>query len=206
MSCIVFDVGANDGSSCIKFAENFPPATVYAFEPTPKLVSDLLKKTEYIPTYHVIPNAVSDVEGKATFYIAGSEGCDWGCSSLNNFSDDLDKTWPGREDFKVTDKIEVDVIRLDTFIKKNNIPRIDYLHVDVQGRDLEVLMSLGDEIGIVRNGVIEMATHADVKLYKEQKYTLVDAIKFLNTNGFMIQAIQPNDIFCNEVNVHFVKR
>lgn len=47
------------------------------------------------------------------FNIAGQ--ADWGCSSLLEFSNGLDKTSPGRTDLKVTDTITVNTIRLDTF-------------------------------------------------------------------------------------------
>ncbi len=47
-------------------------------------------------------------------------------------------------DFNVTDTIDVDVIKLKDFINDNNIDKIDYLHCDVQGHDLEVLIGLED--------------------------------------------------------------
>ena len=205
MPAVFFDVGANNGSSSIPVAQQNKDVTVWAFEPTPKLAQELIEKTKDLPNYRVVQKAVSNEAGTAKFYIAGSDGCDWGCSSLNNFSEDLDKTWPGRVDFKVTDTVDVDVIRLDKFVEENGITRIDHLHVDVQGKDLEVLMGLGDKLTTVASGVIEMAMSADVKLYKEQKYVLVDAIKFLNENGFRVARIEPNDVYCNEVNVYFFR-
>lgn len=202
---VIFDVGANDGSSCIRFAQASPDNIVWAFEPTPKFAQELEEKYKGLPNYHVVQKAVSDVPGTAKFYIAGTPGCDGGCSSLNQFSDNLEETWPGRIDFKVTDTIDVDVIRLDQFMKDNNIEKIDYLHVDVQGKDMEVLFSLGDKLTSVGSGVMEMPLTDDVKLYKDQKYTLVDGVKFLTKNGFRVQRIEPNDVFCNEVNVYYYR-
>lgn len=195
---ILFDVGANDGSSMFKFTED-PNNIVYAFEPTPRLVQQLKEKAKTRPNYIVIDKAVSNVAGKATFNVAGQ--ADWGCSSLNSFNDNLDKTWPGRQDFKVTEQIEVDVIRLEDFINENQINRIDFLHCDVQGKDLEVLFGLGKHIDIVQGGVIEMPTSHDNKLYKDQQYIAQDAITFLEFHGFEIVQIQPNDVYNNEVNI-----
>lgn len=199
---VYFDVGANDGSSMIRYAED-PSNTVYAFEPTPRMIEVIHSKTKHLQNYHIVPKAVSDWEGKTTFHIAGQ--ADWGCSSLNHFNDNLDRTWPGRTDFKVTDSIDVDVIRLDAFIKDTDITEIEYLHVDVQGSDLEVLLGLGDYISIVKAGVIEMPTSHERKLYKDQKYILDDAIRFLESNDFKIVRIDSNDCFNNEVNVHFTR-
>lgn len=202
---IVFDVGANDGSTCIRFAQERPDTVVWAFEPTPKLADELREKTKHMSNYHVVQKAVSDVPGTAKFYVAGTPGCDWGCSSLNQFNDNLEETWPGRPDFKVTDTIEVEVIRLDTFMAENNIVSVDHLHVDVQGKDMEVMMSLGDKLTSVGSGVIEMPLSDDVKLYKDQKYTLVDGVKFLTKNGFRVHRIESNDVFCNEVNIFYYR-
>lgn len=200
---IYFDVGANDGSSMLRYADD-PNSTVYAFEPTPRMIDIIKQKTAHLPNYVIVPKAVADWEGKTTFFISGQ--ADWGCSSLNTFNDDLDKTWPGRTDFKVTDSIEVDVIRLDSFVKENNINEIDFLHVDVQGSDLEVLMGLGEYLSIVKAGVIEMPTSHERKLYKNQKYLANDAIKFLEDNGFFIDHVTANDYFNNEVNIFFQRK
>jgi hypothetical protein len=70
-------------------------------------------------------------------------------------------------------------------------------------KDLEVLISLGDKINIVRTGVIEMPTSHEKKLYKDQKYIEKDAVEFLNKNGFQIDKIESNDCYRNEVNIYF---
>ncbi len=201
---VVFDVGANNGNDTIPLAKNNKNITVYAFEPTPELFSLLCEKTKDTPNYKITNKAVSNYNGKSTFYISGK--ADWGCSSLNQFNDNLDKTWSGRTDFCVTDTIEVDVITLKNFIIDNNIDTIDYLHVDAQGNDLEVLYGLEEYIKIVKEGVIEMPICHDTKLYKNQKYLLSDAILFLTQNNFKIISIKPNDIHGNEFNIYFTSK
>lgn len=198
------DVGANDGSSLIHFAEASPDNIVYAFEPTPKLIETLEQKSSHLPNYRIIPKAVANYNGKDTFYVSGNS--DWGTSSLCKFNDNLDETWPGRTDFKVTDQIQVEVIRLEDFIEENNIHSIEYLHVDAQGKDLEVLFGLGQYLTIVKEGVIEMPVKHDNRLYKNQQYLAEDAIIYLQQKGFEIQTVRPNDIFMNEVNIHFRMR
>lgn len=200
---IVLDVGANNGSSCIDMALSSPMTMVYAFEPTPKMIEAIRKKTEHLSNYTIVPCAVCDYNGSAKFHIAGKR--DWGCSSLNSFNDNLEKTWPGRDDFTVTDEIWVKVYRLDTFMEENNISHIDFLHVDVQGKDLEVLFGLGQYIKDVKKGVIEMPMSHEKKLYKDQKYIASDAIEFLKKNKFTITKMTYNDVFENEVNIYFEK-
>jgi FkbM family methyltransferase len=197
---VYFDVGANDGESMIWLARQNPANIVYAFEPTPILVGMLLEKAASLPNYKVVPKAVSDWEGRSTFGIAARE--DWGCSSLHTFNDNLDQTWPGRH-FGFTESVEVDVIRLDSFITQHSILEVEFLHVDVQGCDMEVLLGLGDHLRKVKAGVIEMPSSHDVKLYKTQKYVAQDAIEFLQRNGFQIVDKAPNDRWSNELNIKF---
>ena len=198
-----FDVGANSGTDSLRVAGSRSDAIVYAFEPTPRLIEHLKSSSVGLNNYIVVPKAVSNYNGETTFYISGN--ADWGCSSICEFNNNLEETWPGRKDFKVTDQVKVDVIKLVDFIKDNNIESIDYLHVDAQGQDLEVLMGLEDKINIVKAGVIEMPTSHNTKLYKNQKYLKDDAINFLKEKGFQIVGVNSNDAQCNEVNIFFSK-
>lgn len=196
-----FDVGANSGSDSLGVARSRPDAIVYAFEPTPKLIEDLKAHSRDLSNYKIIPKAVSDFTGTATFRISGN--ADWGCSSLCDFNDNLQTTWPGRTDFKVTDQLAVDVIQLADFVEEHRITRIDYLHVDAQGKDLEVLFGLRNHIDIVQAGQIEMPSRHNTKLYKDQKYVVDDAIKFLESHGFTVRGVHSNDAQGNEMNVFF---
>ena len=197
----IIDVGAADGSSCTHWFQQPEEVTIWAFEPRPDAYDNLFMLSKKWPTYHVINKAVSNFTGKAKFNVSVAGEC----SSLGEFAEGLETTWPGRTDLKVSDTIEVDVIRLEDFVNEFKIEKIDLLHVDAQGHDLEVLMGLGEKITIVGSGVIEMPrTHA-VKLYKDQKYDMNDAIEFLIKNGFLIHSIKVNDPQCNEVNIVYFR-
>jgi FkbM family methyltransferase len=154
-----------------------------------------------LENYVIVPKAVSDYNGTAEFNVAGN--WDWGCSSLLKFSRKSQTDWPGRTDFHVTYKLNVDVIRLDTFIEENGITKIDHLHIDTQGSDLNVMKGLGEYLHIVTEGKLEAGTSDDV-LYEGQN-KLNDCIKFLLLNGFKVVDVNSNDVFCHEVNVVFKK-
>ncbi len=180
---IFFDVGANIGSSSLHLL-NQNDWTVYAFEPTPELISVINSKVGENKRYNIIPMAVGNENKIIKFNIAGHY--DWGCSSVLNFSDNLDKTWEGREDFYFTSQIDVQMIKLIDFCKANDVTKIDYLHIDAQGFDYEVLLGLEDMINIVEEGCLETAQNHDVKLYKDQKYVLDDVLRFLIAHDFIM--------------------
>ena len=178
----IFDVGANDGKTFLEEACN--GSRIYLFEPTPFLVNKICEWIDEYPNVTLIQKAVAEYDGKTDFNIAGQN--DWGCSSLLEFSEGLEKTWPGRTDFKVTDRIAVETTRLDTFLRLHpEITSIDYLHVDTQGSDLSVLRSLGDMISIVQEGVVEVPQSREVMLYKGQ-HTKEDMVSFLTMKGFEV--------------------
>lgn len=199
---VYFDVGANNGFTSIPVAAQNQDIKVYAFEPTPEMIHEIEKKTIGFNNYFLTKKAVSNYNGRATFKVAGH--ADWGCSSLLEFSEKSKTDWPGRTDFDVTQEIEVDVIRLDSFIEEHGITKIDYLHIDTQGSDLKVLEGLGKYIDIVMEGGMEAAAKEDI-LYKGQN-TQEQSIEFLQKNGFSITSIQINDEYCNEVNIFFKRK
>jgi FkbM family methyltransferase len=199
---VFFDVGANNGHTSVAIAKKNPNVRVFAFEPTPRMAAEIESKTAGLKNYMLTRKAVSDHAGKAKFKVAGQG--DWGCSSLLEFSERSRTEWPGRTDFVVTEEIEVEVIRLDKFIEENGIETIDFLHIDTQGSDLNVLKGLGKYLSLVKQGAMEAAAKPDI-LYRGQN-TRDESIAFLEANGFEILGVQDNDDQRNEVNIFFKKK
>lgn len=205
---LILEVGANSGETGIGLAIGNRNMHVIAFEPVPEMIAAITAKYNEaverhgpLTNYTLIRAAVSDFNGDAEFNVAGQE--DWGCSSLNTFSERLDETWPGRTDFKVTHKIPVKVIRLDTFLQDIPVQLITYMHCDTQGSDIKVLNSMGEYRKCLMRGVIECATSRSVALYKEQ-HTIEDVVIDFLRWGYEIERIISNDQHLNEVNVNFV--
>jgi len=199
MKRVYFDVGANSGESMMHYAGD--GAIVYAFEPTPRMIDILEEKSKGVANYRIVKKAVADYNGKSTFFISGNQ--DWGCSSLNTFNDNLDKSWPGRTDFKVTDQIEVDVVRLDDFIKEHCIREIEFFHCSAQGKDMEVLMGMGIHLKKIKQGQLSMSVKHDTRLYKDTKYISKDVISFLEEAGFRVDQTLFNDPYHNEERILF---
>jgi FkbM family methyltransferase len=198
---IKFDVGANSGYDTKLLASD--GSIVYAFEPTHELLANhlwpLSKQNENIK---VIPFSVDTKNSFQNFNIAGQN--DWGCSSLYEFSDDIHQTWPGRSDFKKTHSYQVPTITLYDFCNLYGIDRIDFLHIDAQGNDLNVLLSLKDKISIVNEGAVEASDRVD--LYKGVNNRIEDVRSFLISNSFEIMEEVPNDIIGAEINIRFIRK
>jgi hypothetical protein len=72
------------------------------------------------------------------------------------------------------------LLNLSTFIKKNKIKKIDYLKIDTEGYELNVLKGLNKHIKNIR--LIHFEHHYD-DMYKK-KYTYHDIHSHLSKNHF----------------------
>jgi len=89
---------------------------------------------------------ISNKNGYSTFYITK----DPDCSSLLEPNSSKLKKWYGNHRFKVKKKIKVKVLSINKFLKENKIDYIDWLVMDLQGIELELVKSLDPKI---RNGI-----------------------------------------------------
>ena len=119
---ICFDVGANLGYYTILMAKSVPQGKVYAFEPDPFSYALLQLNVQLNGLKNVIVNqsALGDRPGMSTFVQCTD-------SAFNSFRDTARRA--------VSGIIEVSVDTLDNFVYANNIPRIDFLKLDVEGAE-----------------------------------------------------------------------
>ena len=185
-TCI--EVGANQGTDTDRFIEQYD--RVFAFEPIQELCNKLWEKYRFNSKVMVFPFAVDIVNAFKNFNI--STGYDWRSSSLFEF--DYDNLRGGkwyepdpnfyRGDMETHHSYLVPTITLYDFVTMYNINKIEYLHIDAQGNDINVLRSLKHKINIVEAGILEVGCGLDI--YKNTDNRVETAITFLNVNGFKI--------------------
>lgn len=187
-------VGAGLPLDFIEEARKNPELTVYAFEPNKDMAS---KYTNLPNNYKIIYKAVSNFTGTATFNISN----EFTCSSLKQFTSLADEL-----NYKHIKTVEVPVIRLDEFLEENNVDLVDYLVVDAQGADYEVIEGLGHKLDIIKKGQVEsMAIDDPDTLYEGQKdyHSLVNLLG----NGFDFRIINNDGGLGNrEINLIFIKK
>lgn len=201
---LLIEVGAFDGKDSLKYHSN--GYKVFTFEPKKDLFEDLSNRTKELKNYTVINKAVCKTNGKTIFNICRNGGA----SSILEFKskDELIKNWgENRKDIHFANKsYEVETIRLDTFLEEYKLENtmIDFLHIDAQGVDLEVLESLGDYIQNVIEGVVETVKDKEKSIYVNQNENTYDNVKkFLEKNNFKITKVVSNDKTGCEFNVFF---
>lgn len=188
---IFFDIGTNWGEISLSYIEENggdENVIVYAFEPLEEAYLSLKQRTSHLKNYHLFPWAVDIEDGMGTFNVSDQtklpDRGQNGSSSLLEFDQNAVRLyWSGRNDFVTSKKVDVTKVRLDTFIEQYSVPYISFLHIDVQGNDLNVLKSLGRFVSIVEEGRVEVPERPEVALYKNQ-HTKFDVEKWLDENGF----------------------
>ncbi len=129
---VVFDIGANTGIYGLVTQTLNPSAKIFAFEPVARVFQKLrlnIEKNNF-PIYPV-EKAASNFNGSASIYDLPSE---------HIYSVTVGKDLSGSKDSK---KVEISTLRLDTFIKENNITNIDLMKIDVETHEPEVLEGMG---------------------------------------------------------------
>jgi len=124
---IVFDIGAYVGDTALWFSKAVgPQGKVYAFEPEPFNFEKLKVNLEQNRVTNVIPMqlAVSDKEGEMR--VAGG-----GSSSI------MTQAGSGTS---------VKVTTIDEFVQANKLPQVDFIKMDVEGHELNVLKGAAETI------------------------------------------------------------
>ena len=130
---VIFDVGANTGVFALIAKTINPNAEVYAFEPV-KRVAQKIDYNNSINNYDikVIQKAAADYDGVGTIYDPMEEHLYSVTVNKNGNSPDRDVT-----------AVEIETIKLSTFIEKEEIKKIDLMKIDVESFEPEVLEGLG---------------------------------------------------------------
>ncbi len=126
---VFFDIGGNEGNfskEVLKIVqEQSKEVSLHIFEPQPKCLETLRKVFQNDARVTINPVALSNEKGEATFY-TNYEGSTWG--SLVK-----------REKWGVVNPTVVPTDTLDNYIAQHAIQKIDYLKVDVEGNEMQVL-------------------------------------------------------------------
>lgn len=129
----VLEAGAKLGTDTIQLSRLWPGVHVYAFEPIQELFEKTTENTKHCRNISLYPIALASTTGKATMYI--SEGQSQGSSSLREPKEHL--TYHPKTVFKRT--IQVQTITIDDWAQKHGIDNIDFIWLDTQGTEFDIL-------------------------------------------------------------------
>lgn len=130
---IIVEAGAHDGSDTARLSGFFPRGQIHAFEPVPQLYIALTNQTRQLPNVIPYELALRSTSGSATLHL--SEGRSDGSSSLLKPKRHLDV----HPDVTFERTLQVNCLSLDDWANSNNIKRVDFAWLDLQGMEYDVL-------------------------------------------------------------------
>ena len=211
---LIIDVGANEGIFSFQQASANPKHLVIAVEPIPELAKSIAKKAiKNNLTNLIVKEVAIDIEsGWRTLYV--SDDFTKGTSSLLEFTspNELEMYWKLRPDSKQSRSIDVRCITLEELIDEIlaestiNFDReiqIDFLKIDVQGKDYDTLLSIGKYQKSILAGMIEAPIQSLDTIYKGQDKSITNHFIMLKDLGFSVYQLKPNDPEFKEFNIYF---
>ncbi|MBA3044803.1 MAG: FkbM family methyltransferase [Euryarchaeota archaeon] len=202
---VVFDIGANIGWYSLNIASAKTKTKIFAFEPIPYTYSFLKENISLSQAKNIKPFNIgfSDTEGQVVFFFDSKLT---GATSLRNIYHKKDKL-----------KVKATVQRLDDFVAKKKISRIDFVKIDVEGAELlvlkggletlkqlkpilfvEMLRKWSAEFDYHPNDIIEMLADIGYSCYTIKDGKLVDFHRMtdttIETNFFFADPKKHNDV------------
>lgn len=179
---VVMDLGAQTGSFSL-LAHYFPNSRWYSFEPIEE-AANALKANLALNDIHnvtVYQCAVSNFNGKTILKLPSMNA--WGLATLGS----------NPQRFVTQSERVVDVINLDSFVLVHNIPKIDFMKLDTEGSELNILRGA--------RGIIERDHPIMLMEYNETNMKQCGVHKhevdeFLTEMGYTWTLISSEDILC----------
>jgi FkbM family methyltransferase len=184
----IFDIGACEGEDSVRYARRFPRSTVYAVEPLPANVERMRATLKRYRTKNVrvLPFALSDVRGKARLFVSAGrppaipDSDDWDYGNKSSSLLEPDRHLELVPWVHFDDVVEVETRTLADVCAEYGVPRVDFIHMDVQGAELKVL----DGLGPLLQGVVAIWLEVEaVPLYRDQPLK-GDVERYLRARGF----------------------
>jgi len=175
---VIFDIGSNMGTYATWIARGFPEGKIYCFEPQ-RLVFQLLCGNI----------AINNFDNCHIFNM--------GIGSKDEFIEVSEPNYFSKEDFGIFSLIEdkipnksgvktmVQIMKLDTFVETYKIPKIDFIKIDVEGMDIDVLR--GAENVLKRYNPCIFIEHSD-----NRNSILDELINFLSLDNYTFKVIGNN--------------
>lgn len=188
---IIVEAGACDGRDTYQLARAFPKGTIYAFEPVPALYNALKERTKQFCNIVYLEKALGPSCQKAPFFVATKQATGNTTQTSSLLSPDQDYNWSGTSFSKT---IEVDVTTLDAWAEQNTIPVIDFLWLDAQGAEYQILQGAQKMMPHIQSLWVEVSHQQRYKNQSDKNMLIAELTKqgfVAVAHDFDDQAIKP---------------
>lgn len=137
---VIFDCGSNIGMSILHFKQQYPQAQIHAFEPDPQIAAILTQNIQNADLQNIVIHEAAAWTEDTELTFAG-EGADGGQISQSHHG--------------------IQVKACDLKAKMMQHERIDFMKIDIEGAETEVLPHISSELHRVENLFVEFHSYND---------------------------------------------
>jgi FkbM family methyltransferase len=181
---VVFDCGANIGDWSLFACSCFRTGCIYSFEPAEFTYRELVARLEEVGTSaKVIPikHALGKVTAVSEFYY---------CAELPGMSTLHTRQLP-KKTLLAPVVEQVSVLTGDEFCKSRGITTVDFIKIDTEGNDLNVILGFQ---GMLKAGQIKCIQFEYGGAWLDARCFLLDAYVMLKEYGYTVAKLLPNGI------------
>nr|WP_192180199.1 FkbM family methyltransferase [Mesorhizobium amorphae] len=162
---VILDIGCNDGTDTRRFLRLCPKAQLYCFEPDPRAAARFKKYMRlYLDKVRLFEIAISNRNGRIDFHPSNADGSakEWDQSgSIRRPKNHLvEHDW-----VRFDRPISVETRKLDDWCSEANLNKIDFIWMDVQGAESDVIAGGRQTLSNTRFIYTEYSDH---ELYEGQ--------------------------------------
>lgn len=170
---VIFDVGANVGQSALSYASRFPKCRVFSFEPCRETYAKLAENVRQFPNVECHALAMAARVGTAVLRYGQQ-------SDLHRLVSEAH----ARRLLEDKQGELVEVTTVDVFCRQRRISRVNYLKIDTEGCDREVLRGSEDCLVSHRVDVIE----TELGFYRDNDVHVMfdDVRRYLEERGYFV--------------------
>lgn len=172
----VVDVGCRWGLG--EQWSKLPNVRLIGFDPDPEECERLNRAAGGNRRVTFVPVALGAEPGEATLHLAAEPAC----SSLYPPDEELAKRRPGLGLISQVGREQVGIETLDAWCSANDVERVDFLKIDTQGAELDVLKGAEKTLATVR--AVELEVEFNPIYLGQPLYSQVDT--FLREHGFVL--------------------
>lgn len=170
----VFDIGANVGQSVDRFLTEFPDAGIRSFEPSRSTFEQLQAQFRGEPRVSCFNYALSDHAGTSDME--------------HTEKSDLRRLVAEKTDGEQPEAVESVVLTtLDAFCEEQGVVRIDYLKIDTEGHELQVLTGASRMLDSDAIAILELELGMNPDNHRHTRFE--DAKAALEDKGYRVFAI-----------------
>lgn len=177
---VMFDAGANTGDYSLNLQHAFPGSAIFSFEPNPSSFEILQRSVEKCPEIIMVNSALGEKKSTQKMFTHADQPYSQQASIVPGVIEDLQQATSVLS-------FNVGVVDLDSFCKTNGIDRINFLKIDTEGYDLQVIKGAASliekgKIDVIQFEINEMNLYA--RVFLKDFYALLKGYEFyrMDTN------------------------